>query len=261
MRVNHLLALDDEQHIIGRGSSLGRDAISAAASMFQTPQVQQLLQLPESGVVLVNGCIDRSQSTKISPVTHVCATLTHALRLPRFDGANMVLSFFCGQHSTTNDDLNGPQGLMRSLVAFLVLSLLQNNCISDSAPIYFPPLQGNFDDLSFVDICQLFYHLVKLVPKPLTIYCIVDGISFYEREGWEDEYELIMQCFSSIIANKANAPFKLLLTSPTKSLWLPNSIMPNQPVSLRNVRGRGPRGGGSEAYLQSAFGNLIFPEG
>lgn len=259
MNVDHLLILDDEQHLIGRGNSLDRDAISNAASMFRTTQVQQLLRSPESGVVLVNGYSDRSQNSKISPITHVCATLTHALR--RSNGANVVLGFFCGQHTTSKDDLMGPQGLMRSLVAFLALNLVQNECISNAAPIPFPALQGDPEELSFQDICQLFYHLIELVPKQVTVYCVVDGISYYEREGWEGDYDLIMRCFSSIIANKTNAAFKLLLTSPTKSNWLPNLIMPHQPVSLRNLKTRGSRGAVSaETYLQSAFGNLLLPE-
>lgn len=256
MNVHHLGALDDEQHIIRRGRSMDSDAISHAATMFQTTQVQQLLHSPESGIVLVNGCIDRSQNTKISPITHVCATLTHALR--RSAGANVVLAFFCGQHSTSNDDLMGPQGLMRSLVAFLVLSLVQNEYISDSAPIWFPAFQGDFEELSFNDICQLFYHLIGLVPKEISVYCVIDGISYFERQGWNEDYDLMMECFGSIIANKAIAAvFRLLITSPTTCRWLPN-LMPHQRVSLRNTRTRAAAS--PETYLQSGFGNVASQE-
>jgi hypothetical protein len=248
MNVHHLRALEDEQHIIRRGRSLNREAISHAASMFQTTQVRQLLHSLESGVVLVNGCSDRSQNTKISPITHVCATLTDALR--RSDSTSVVLAFFCGQHSTSKDDLMGPQGLMRSLVAHLLLSLVQNECISESAPIWVSAFQGDFEELSFKDICQLFYHLVELVPKQIMVYCVVDGISYYERDVWKGDYDLMMECFGSIIANKAIAAvFKLLLTSPTVSRWL-TDLTPHQRVSLRNMRARGAAS--PETYLQSA---------
>lgn len=251
MNVHHLGALDDEQHIIRRGHSMNSDAISHASTMFQTTQVRQLLHSPESGVVLVNGCTDRSQNTKVSPLTHVCATLTHALR--RSPDANVVLAFFCGQHSTSNDGLTGPQGLMRSLVAYLVLSLVQNGHISDSAPIQIPNFQGDLDELAFKNICQLFYHLVELVPKETTVYCVVDGISYYERQAWRSDYNLMMDCFGGIIANKGNAlVFKLLLTSPTVSRWLPD-LKPHQQVSLRNSRARGAAS--AEAYLQTDFGH------
>ena len=51
----------------------------------------------------------------------------------------------------------GPQGLMRSLVAHLALTLVQDAYISDSAPIQFFSLQGDFEELSFNNICQLCY--------------------------------------------------------------------------------------------------------
>jgi hypothetical protein len=255
MKVHHLTALDDEHRIIRRGGhSMDSDAISHAASMFQTSQVQQLLHSPNSGVVLVNGCTDRSQHTKISPITYVCATLTHALR--RSPDRNVVLVFFCGQHSTSNDDLMGPQGLMRSLVAHLVLTLVQDAYISDSAPIQFPSLQGDIEELSFKCICQLFYSLVELVPKGITLHCVVDGISYYEKPVWKENYDLMMECFGSIITNEAmGAIFKLLLTSPTTSHWLLSLLMPHQRVSLRNLRRRGTAD--PETYLQAAFENAV----
>jgi hypothetical protein len=253
MNVHHLGALDDEQHIIRRGHSLDSEATSHAATMFQATQVQKLLQSPESGVVLVNGCTDRSQNTKISPITYVCATLTHALR--RSAATNAVLAFFCGQHSSSQDDLKGPQGLLRSLVASVVLSLAQNECISEAAPIWLPASQEILEELSFKGICQLFCRLVELVPKEFPVYCIVDGISYYERAVWKEEYDLMMECFGSIIANNAiAAAFKLLLTSPTVSRWLPD-LMPSQQVSLRNKKMR--RTVSPETLFQPAFGSLI----
>lgn len=254
MNVHHLEGLDDEQSIIRRGNSMDSDAIAHAATMFQTTQVQQLLQTPESGVVLVNGCSDRSQNTKISPITHVCATLTHALR--RSVGDNIVLAFFCGQHSASDDGLVGPQGLMRSLVAFLVLSLVQNDCIVESTPIWFPDFQGDVEQLSFIDLCQVFFNLVELVPKGLTVYCVVDGISYYERDVWKGDFDLMIECFGNIITNKAiaAAPFKLLFTSPTTSHWFPD-LMPHQRVSLRNTRTRGSTN--AQTYLRTAFGETM----
>lgn len=247
MEVHHLGALDDEQTIIRRGRAMNSDAISHAATMFQTSQVRQLLHSPESGIVLVNGCSDRSQNTKISPITHVCANLTHALR--RTAGSNVVLAFFCGQHST--DDLVGPQGLMRSLVAHLVLSMVQNDYISDLEPIWFSAVQGNIDELSFQDICELFYHLMEIIPNEVKVYCVVDGISYYERPMWKENYDIMMKCFSSIIANKAIvAIFKLLLTSPTISRGLPD-LLPHQKVSLRNTRTRGTSN--ADVYLRPAL--------
>lgn len=114
-------------------------------------------------------------------------------------------------------------------------------------------------ELSLRDICHLFYRLVELVPREVKVYCVVDGISYYERQDWKDDYDLMMECFSGIIGNeRIKAVFKLLFTSPTISRWLPD-LKPEQRVSLRNTRSRGSTN--PEVYLQSAFGSLVRQEG
>ncbi|KAH8884333.1 hypothetical protein GQ53DRAFT_399321 [Thozetella sp. PMI_491] len=236
MNVHHLLAVDDESHVIRRSNSFDKVAKGHAATIFQTPQIQQLLHAPESYVVLVDGHLDRAQISRISSLSYVCATLIHALR-SRDNG--LTLSFFCGQHVGSNDDLQGPPGLMRSLVSSLILSLVQKGFITDLAPLRFSNPPPDFQHLSLSDVCRLFHCLLRLVPPDMPVYCFVDGVSYYEREIWRDEYDLMMDCFSNIIADKTpGIIFKLLLTSPTMSRWLPN-LEPHQRVSLRNSRARG----------------------
>ncbi|KAF2672080.1 hypothetical protein BT63DRAFT_422585 [Microthyrium microscopicum] len=237
MDVQHLAALDAEHHVIQTGHSIDRETIAHAASMFRTDQIQRLLHSPESDVVLVNGHGDRTQQRKISPISYVCATLVQALRrLPR----TIVLVFYCGQHSTNKDDLIGPQGVMRSLVAFLVLSLVQNQHISDRGPIAFPALEGGMEGASFAQVCQLFYRLVELTPEGVTVHCILDGISFCERDECREDYDMMMRCFSGIIDSESmGATFKLLLTSATTSRWMTSQLEPHQKVSLRNSRRKG----------------------
>lgn len=246
MNVHHLRAIEDENHIIAQAQSLGIEAIGWASSGFQSPEVQQLLHSLQSGVVLVNGFMDRAQINKITAITHVCANLAHVLNC---SADNIALRFYCGQHSTSQDDLEGPQGLMRSLVTFLILGLLQKGCISISAPIWLSGFQGDLDKLSFRDTCQIFYRLVELVPKGVTIYCIIDGISYYEIDKFEKEYSFMMDCLGSIIAS-TSAVFKLILTSATKSRFA-SQLQPYQIVSLRNPRVR--RSARSEDYSRPGF--------
>jgi hypothetical protein len=241
MNVHHLRSIEDEKHIIAQAQSLGIEAIAWATAGFESGQVLQLLHSPQSGVVLVNGFMDRAQISKITAITHVCANLAHVLN---GSADNVALRFYCGQHSTSQDDLEGPQGLMRSLVTFLVLELLQKRCISISAPIWLSGFQGDLDELSFTDTCQIFYRLVELVPKGVTVYCIIDGISYYERDNFEADYNLMMECFGGIIAN-SSAVFKLILTSATKSRFA-SKLQSSQIVSLRNSRMRRP--GRSEGF-------------
>jgi hypothetical protein len=235
MNVSHLLAVDDEAHIIRRGRSVDVAAIAQAATMFQTPQVQELLHAPQSGIVLVDGCADRSQMSKVSPLSYICANLSAALQS---GPPNVTLTFFCGQHVSSNDDLQGPQGLMRALVASLILSLLQNGLISDSMPLQLPNLPWEVENLSLQDICELFHRLIRLVPRNTLVYCLVDGVSYYERDEWQGDFNLMMMCFGRILDDEIlDAFFKLLLTSPTRSRALAD-LLPHQHVSLRGSRAR-----------------------
>lgn len=232
MNVHHLLAINDETHIVRRGHSIDAAATAKAATMVQTSQVKQLLRASQSGIVLVDGCADRSQMSKVSPLSHICANLSARLKS---GPPSVTLTFFCGQHLSSDDDLQGPQGLMRALVASLILSL-------DSMPLQLPNIHGEVKNLSLKDICELFHRLLRLVPGKMSVYCLVDGVSYYERDVWRDDFSLMMICFGSIIDDETiDAFFKLLLTSPTRSRWLAD-LMPHQRVSLR-----GPRGGATAA--------------
>lgn len=237
MSVQHLASLDAEQHILRSRHSLNKEAISETARIFHTPQMHNLLHSTNSGVLLVNGYSDRSQHGKISPLTNVCATLTQALRQSSTD--NITLAFFCGQHTSSQDDLTGPQGLMRSLIAFLVLSLVEHRFLTDDDQVWFPNVQEDLEELCFRDLCEVFSRLVQYIPEHTNVYCIVEGISWYEREEWADEYRMMFECLEKLTTDSAvGAAFKVLLTCPTFSQWLPAVLNPGQIISVRNLRRR-----------------------
>lgn len=188
--------------------------------------------------------------------------------------ASPVLVFFCGQHVASNDPLQGPHGLMRSLLSQLVLVLVQNCWLEDGAGIDVPGdgpsssvggsqggdyfgsdhtggsmgmgTYGVEEDgsmlLTLPDLCQLFHMLLGLIPRETFIFCIVDGISYYDREAWREDYELVLGWFGEIVVDpRLGGLFKVLLTSPTISMPLSNGfkLIPHQKVSLRSQRGNG----------------------
>jgi hypothetical protein len=80
--------------------------------------------------------------------------------------------------------------------------------------------------------------LIHLVPQGVSIYCLVDGWSAYEREQlWRADYEVVLNAFreAADVSNSDDGTnFKLLLTSPTACRWLGDFLIPGQKVSLRN---------------------------
>ncbi|KAM7219805.1 hypothetical protein V8F06_004839 [Rhypophila decipiens] len=263
LSVDHLTSLNDETIILRRGRSLPDDALCRTASMIQTREVQNLLHYPVPGVVAVDGCADRAQIAKISPISFVCANLAQALR----QNLNPVLAFFCGQHVNLhpNDDLQGLQGLVRGLLSQLVLVLVQNGWMGETEGIALPVdsssgrpsdttqhffhgtdhpggYQEDYSDsdgmvLSLPDLCQLFHSLLRLIPPDTFVFCIVDGISYYERDIWRRDYDQVLTMFGDIVADSTLAClFKILLTSPTNRMQLPHDVIPHQKVELRRVK-------------------------
>lgn len=162
----------------------------------------------------------------MAPLSHVCATFIQILNNSGSaeedsNTTKTTLFFFCGQHVTENDSLQGPQGLMRSLLAQLILTLVQNNWVPDSAPIKLLHKQGfgarELENFSLQDVCQLFHQLLSSVPSGSTVFALVDGISYFEHsEAWRGDFELVIGCLARITADEAlGTLFKLLFTSPT----------------------------------------------
>ena len=116
---------------------------------------------PRSGIVLVNGCGDRAGA--ISPVSCVVVNLAHGLRRQ----GTPVLVFFCGLH--TGDELRSPGGLLRCLVAQLVVVLLDKGWMEEGECV-----GGRMEDLG-----GLFGRLMELVPEG----CVVFGGRGWVRGG------------------------------------------------------------------------------
>jgi len=240
----HLRALDDEGYVLRQHRVMNSEALAHASGMIKAPQVSQLLKERRPGVVLVEGHLDTTQqNSRVTPISQVCATLAQALRKT----GNSVLVFFCGRNLDGDDPQLGPSRLIRSLLAQLVLLLLQNRWMEDGAVIMRPSyLQGkdvDLDQLSTEDVCQLFHSLLRAVPANMSLVCIVDGISLYEKEVWQGDYDMVMRAFRLVTEDSSlAAPLKLVMTSATSSRFL--SSIPR--VSLRNQRGgRAFRPGGN----------------
>lgn len=232
--VSHLAQNEDEYHVLRHGRSVDAAALSAASLMLRTRQVQQLLGILVPGIILVEGCGDRSQTSRVSPISVVCVTLAHTLRTRP---ASVALLFLCGRHVDGGDGvICGPQGLMRSLLAQLILVVAQNNWISDFSQIGFPggEEETEWKHLALHDVCLLFHQMLESIPCMTEVFCLVDGISFFERDDWCHDYDMVMNTFARIIENQnLNVAFKLLITTPTRSSRLSN-LESHQRVALRN---------------------------
>ena len=249
--VNHVQNSIDAALVVRKRTMIAQEDIEQAAKMIIAPQVKDFLTGTSPSVIVMEGRFDRSQLGKISPLSYVCATLWQALRKSqqnrptythssklspeseRGEAGNVVLEYFCALHTADDDNLRGPQGLMRCLITQLLLTLVANEWISRSDAIDLPHLHDMEKRLlaqyNLEAICRLFLALVRLVPPGVPIYCLVDGWSVYEREEmWGSDYEVVLQAFREAADASVSGDrpiFKLLLTSPTSCRWLNDTQM------------------------------------
>jgi hypothetical protein len=278
INVSHLQISTDASNVIRRGHGLAPEDVGRAAQVIMEPQVRELLTSAGPGVVAIDGHFDRTQMGKISPLSYICAMLSQALRqqsqqyaAPSVSGSptsthpekgasrDIVLEYFCALHTADEDNLRGPQGLMRCLTTQLILSMVANEWIGQAEAVHLPHLRDGEEEMlaqrNLDAVCRLFTALIRLVPQSVSIYCLVDGWSSYEREElWQADYEVVLSAFreAADISNSEDGPnFKLLLTSQTACRWLGDFLMPGQKVSLRN------RDGGDGNWRGSGRGSLM----
>ncbi|KAI0439889.1 hypothetical protein F4803DRAFT_529375 [Xylaria telfairii] len=172
--------------------------------IMKSPQLREWLVQANSKELLIHG---NSESLPVSPISFFCAILMQNLRsVERFKS----VAFFCGCHPY--DDFGGARTLIMSLLSQL--------------------LQQQPFDLSFIDhetsyrvysgdiqaVCFIFGRLVKQIQKTETLFCVIDGINFYECNGEQPLQEMAdVLRFLLDLSEERGSVYKILLTSPSRT--------------------------------------------
>ncbi|KAK3299451.1 uncharacterized protein B0H64DRAFT_455397 [Chaetomium fimeti] len=188
----------------------------------------------------------RGDPRYLSALTRFCATLVRALRAR--PGEYVPLVFFCGSHVERDDMYCGGRALVCSLIAQLLrwgfgggggsgngdsargsgwvgfdeeLRRVQENGAVDGAiqnqlRAVERGEEGVGDGLGISRLCNLFACLVRRLPRGVTVVCIVEGVSHYELDDYEDEMLRVVGRLLGLISDKSMAAVvKVLATSPT----------------------------------------------
>ncbi|KAF2489459.1 hypothetical protein BU16DRAFT_567633 [Lophium mytilinum] len=194
-----------------------RDAMDEAcqgqrAWLLQSRQFQNIISSRQSEILLVDGNADGFELERISPMSALCAALLRSFEHMR-PGPPMYLSFFCGLHTSSNDPVSGPTGMMRSLTAQLLRMYEFRFDFVDSHR-YRDALESH--DLHY--LCAAFERLVYQLPANTPIFCIIDSISLYERSELESDLGRIAATFKQLgLDPSLGCFFKALITSPNQS--------------------------------------------
>ncbi|KAL2682347.1 hypothetical protein Neosp_006797 [[Neocosmospora] mangrovei] len=190
--------------------------------LVQTTEFQSWLHEDSSSVLLADGCMNPEF---MSPMSGFCCGLISSF----MDNPDLAVTFFfAGLH--TSKTLSGPTAIMRSLIAQLLLS---------------PSLPK--PDLGFVSkamleacaqrdcrtLCDVFVRIVKQVPPQKAVFCIVDGITWYEQAPWVADMHFVASMFEDL-AKRTNPDrsglVKVLMTTPARSISIVDMTTREQSV-------------------------------
>ncbi|RDL40430.1 uncharacterized protein BP5553_00409 [Venustampulla echinocandica] len=210
--------LADLERIEKRGQLLSMQERGRAEQIVHNQKFQTWLVSPTSTMLLTHGNFHGLQDT--SALSLFCVTLIRAFRArPRF----VTLVWFCGLHLSVNDsdadsedysDEECGLSMMEQMLKSLVVQLL---CQYSFNTQYLPSeieLAG-VQDGDLEQLFPLFEWLVHQLPENITLFCLIDGIAYYEREEFEDPMlEVLAGILRLTVASSIRAVVKVLVTSP-----------------------------------------------
>lgn len=231
---NVLAALYNDQDKAAHGQDLystlrkhhdfSEKALAQSAYLARTERFREWLIDLHSDILLVDAHVGGETSGKTSSMSVFCATLVqslmeHSESFTRPGYANFVLYHFCGLHHNKTGNLEGPSGLIRSLLGQLLQAWPRDQ----------PPgiqVENSLRDVGSGDTesdvhaaCQIFQRLISALPSGTTIHCIIDGISEFDTDLWQRSryLKMVLNCLrasvmSSGMSDGQEAYLKVLMT-------------------------------------------------
>jgi hypothetical protein len=201
--------LEDMEFVDDRKADFRQGEVARAEQVTQTSHFQNLAVSPLSAKLLVQWDSRPPRTfAGISPLSAFCSSLTRTLRrTERF----LAVVWFCGRHA---DPTDGGQYLgVQALLVGMIDQLLRQHEFDTGAlhaEVSLPGLQAR--DLR--ELTRLLAWLVRRLPRTATLYFIVDGVAFYERdEFWDEAFDVFTQLLRLCGDETVSAAVKVLFTS------------------------------------------------
>ncbi|KAK4160628.1 hypothetical protein QBC43DRAFT_325297 [Cladorrhinum sp. PSN259] len=208
------------------------------------------LTAPHSTELLIHGNYRGTQYTSILSI--FCTTFVQTLRQP--EKSHIIsLAFFCGLHLDSQQDFyTGGRGMIHSFVS----QLLEQREFDLSI------LQFDTDMLERGEIhvlLELFTDLMRQVlARGETVFCIIDGVRYYEREEYEYEMGLVVKEVLDLVQEEhekhgEGSILKVLITSPAPTTIVRHAFRDDEILMLSSAE----QGGGQGRFSVERFGRLL----
>lgn len=220
----------DLAYVLKQGTGFGPMAVSQAQGLLHAEQFRQWCEF-RPNFLLVDGNIESTGFERLSAMSFLCASLVASFHQVRGDA--VVLHFFCGIHTRMTEELRGPGGLIRSLVWQMVTSLASRQSVNLSF-INNRPIRDAIQRKDLKELCSVFRMLVSQLRVDTPVYCIVDGVDWYEEEEFRAGMEYVVHKLHDLVDDPNLRPlFKVLMASSFRSRYIGRNLHTGQRLSLR----------------------------
>ena len=224
LRPSRLSVGKDVQRLVESAHSLNlRQQERVKWIMTSSPKLRGWLTGLRSRALLING--NSNANEIISPTTFLAGKLLETLQ--RMEHV-ISIYYFCSLHtSTTREPKANGIGMLRCLLVQLLearktwdLSFLDRDDLDD------------FDVDDVEALSKLFHNLVKRLPEKTILFCVIDAVNFYERDDKRDDFLVVMDQLVWEIEQSRKITIKLLITCPSRSMFVKNYIEDEEDVEL-----------------------------
>ena len=176
---------------------------------------------PSSNLFLING--NETHHERTSPISAYCGMLTRALcsQVPR-----IVLFWYCSLN--VNDNI---AGMLRNLIGQLLDYVEADKSLSKSIKkVWYMDFVPDDQTMLFGLFKKILKHQLRLT----SVFCILDGVSFYEDNDRAQNFGNLVEDLTALVrdARKSRSIFKVLLTSPNRSEYTEAAVNAINPGSL-----------------------------
>lgn len=209
----------DLQLVLQRQSSMPSAAEQEAKSLSQSGEFRQWLHSRGSDTLFVT--TSSAAEGRTSALSVVCATLALQLLDEEYH-PNFCIQFFCGKHTKSDDPLHGPRGMICCLISQLAMHLHSHQQLRLSPRIR-QQVKSQNEGVGLDELIGMFHELLVQLPPDSTLFCILDGVSMPQYQGYP-----LLHVLSGLKNNAPNcdvgARLKILLTGPTRYEELVRSL-------------------------------------
>jgi hypothetical protein len=177
-------------------------------------ELQNFLRVPSTSSALsINA--NFADSGELSPLSFLSAQLSSIL----LSSENIVVLFyFCSLNTVSANPLANAKGLVSSLAG----QLLENPNLSFDLSFVDEQMAQSLAQDDFVELVQLFLHLIHQLPSDLTVVCFIDEVSVYETPERRDQMQKLLATLVNQVIRKQESDdlvaFKMLLTDGNNSM-------------------------------------------